>query len=277
MTKTTPRTALVTGASAGIGAAFARALAQQGHDLILTARRADRLEALAAEIRQAHGSRILVVPADLADREAPDALMAAVEEAGLTVDILVNNAGYGVRGHYLVSPWEVHAEFIQVLATAVAHVTHRVLPGMVERDYGRIINVASVAGLLPGSAGHTLYAAAKAFLIKFSESLDLELEGRNIHVQALCPGFTYSEFHDVNGSRAEVSTYPTYMWMTAEDVVDRSLAAVMAGKGPVLVTGRFYQWITGLSKVLPSGMQRGLARRRIRSAEAFRRNQGGTG
>src|SRR5487761_2126779 len=248
----TPRTrrALVTGASAGIGAAFARALAQRGHALVLTARRRDRLDALAAELRAAHGIAVAIYPEDLADPAAPQRLVAALERDGLGVDLLVNNAGYGVPGTFDASPWSRHADFIQVLITAPTELAHRLLPGMRARGHGRILNVASLAGHLPGTPGHTLYAAAKSYLIKFSQSLALENRRHGVHVTALCPGFTYSEFHDVSGARALVAKMPARMWMHADTVVAQGLAAVERGD-IVYINGRLNRAIKTLFKLLP--------------------------
>lgn len=242
--------ALVTGASAGIGAAFARALAARGHDLALTARRADRLEALAGEVQRTHDVATHVVAADLADPSAPQAILAAL---GRAPDILINNAGYGLPGVYVKTTWAEQAAFIQVMTTAVAELCHRTIPAMQANGYGRIVNVASVAGLLPGSRGHTLYAASKAFLVKMSQSLNLECEGTGVHVSALCPGFTYSEFHDVNGTRGLVSRTPKWLWMHAEDVVEAGLAGVEANE-PVVVPGSASKGIAALGKLLPDGL-----------------------
>ncbi len=132
-------------------------------------------------------------------------MLAAIEAEGWVVDALVNNAGYGLLGAYAQTSWADQSAFLQVLLVSVCGLTHKVLPGMVERGFGRIVNVASLAGLAPGAAGHTLYAATKSFLVKFSQSLHLETQGAGVHVSALCPGFTYSEFHDVNGTCAQVS------------------------------------------------------------------------
>ena len=203
------RTALVTGASAGIGRAFAEVLAAHGYRLVLVARRADRLEAAAAELRQRHGIETSAITADLAEPDAPARLAAELERRGLTVDVLVNNAGYGVPGRYEQSPWARHDANLRVMVTAVCELTHRLLPGMIERKWGRIINIASLAGHVPAPAGHTLYAATKAFLVRFSESLHAEHVRDGVHTCAVCPGFTYSEFHDVTGTRAKVSQMPS--------------------------------------------------------------------
>lgn len=244
------RRALVTGASAGIGEAFARELARRGFDLVLTARRADRLEALATELRERHAIEAVVAPLDLARPDAAEALVGALDEQGLHIDLLVNNAGYGLTGYFDEQPWPAHAAFIQVLMTAPTELAWRLLPGMKARGYGRIINVASLAGHVPGSAGHTLYAASKAYLIKFSQSLALETKGTGVNVTALCPGFTYSEFHDVNGARPLVSKMPGFMWMDAATVARQGLDAVEAGT-PVYVNGRVNGFIKSLFKLLP--------------------------
>ncbi|HEX4095333.1 MAG TPA: SDR family NAD(P)-dependent oxidoreductase, partial [Caulobacteraceae bacterium] len=145
------RLALVTGASAGIGAALARVYASHGYDIALTARRADRLHTLADELRLRHGVESLVIPADLARPEAPAEILAAVEANGRVVDALVNNAGYSLPGGYAATRWEDQQAFLQVLVVAVSELAHKVLPGMLERRFGRIVNVASLAGLMPGS------------------------------------------------------------------------------------------------------------------------------
>jgi short-subunit dehydrogenase len=241
----------VTGASAGIGQAFAEALARDGHSLILTARRRERLEALAEGLRRAHGIDAHVIVADLADAAAPPRLVDEIATRGLAVDILVNNAGYGVPGRYERSSWDTHAAFIQVMVTAVCHVTYLVLPGMVERRWGRIVNIASLAGHLPAPAGHTLYAASKAFLIRFSEALHAERAADGIHTTAVCPGFTYSEFHDVTGTREQMRGMPRWMWMDAATVAEQGLAAVMRGD-PVYINGRVNRTLAWLCRVLPA-------------------------
>jgi uncharacterized protein len=241
---------LVTGASAGIGAAFARALAVRGHDLVLVARRASRLHALAGELHDRHGTHVHVMPQDLADPAAPRRLAEALEREGLAVDWLINNAGYGVPGTFEASDWTVHADFLQVLVTAPTELAWRLLPGMRERGYGRIVNVASLAGHVPGSAGHTLYAASKAYLIKFSQSLALENRHLGVQVCALCPGFTWSEFHDVTGTRALVGKLPRFLWQDAQTVAHEGIEAVERGE-VVHVTGRANRAIKALAKLTP--------------------------
>ncbi|MEO7755780.1 MAG: SDR family oxidoreductase [Dokdonella sp.] len=242
--------ALITGASAGIGAAFARELATRGHALVLTARRADRLGELAQELRTKHGVDVHCIPCDLADPKAPQFLEEEIDRRGLLIDTLINNAGYGVTGTFLTKPWQVHADFIQVLMTAPAELCYRLLPGMRTRGHGRIINVASLAGLIPAPAGHTLYAASKAYLIKFSQALALENRAHGVNVCALCPGFTLSEFHDVTGTREQMKGMPGWLWMAAEPVVRDALDAVERGR-VVRVSGRVNRTIKRLFELLP--------------------------
>ncbi|MEP7118855.1 MAG: SDR family oxidoreductase [Acidobacteriota bacterium] len=260
------RTALVTGASAGLGQAFAELLAERGYALVITARRVDRLEALAATLRATHGVTVQVLPADLADPAAPAALCAALSARGLAIDVLVNNAGYGVPGAYARTDWPTQAAAIQVLVTAVAELTHRLLPGMIERRWGRVANIASLAALVPAAPGHTLYAASKAFLVKFSEALAGEVRSAGVHVCAVCPGFTYTEFHDVIGTRARVQEMPGWMWMPARPVVEQGYAAMMAG-APQVVTGRANRAVAFGARHLPAVARAVVAR----MAHSFRR------
>lgn len=260
------RTALVTGASSGIGRAFAEVLAEHGYALILTARRRDRLEALAADLTRRHAVPATVVVEDLAQ---PGASARIVEAVGDTrIDVLVNNAGYGVPGRYTQVPWADHERFMQVMVTAVCDLTYRLLPGMVDAGWGRVINVASVAGMVPAPAGHTLYGAAKAFLIRFSEALAAEHRSAGVHVTAVCPGFTYSEFHDVTGTRDQMNHVPSVLWLTAPRVAREGYDAVMRGD-PVVVNGRVYRLLLWLIGIAPDRLVRAVSRgagRRYRRA-----------
>ncbi|WP_339828311.1 SDR family NAD(P)-dependent oxidoreductase [uncultured Arenimonas sp.] len=247
--------ALVTGASSGIGADIAREYARRGKPLVLTARRVERLEALAAELSAQ--VPCVVLAADLADPAAPASLFEQTQARGIFVDTLVNNAGFGVPGRYLSVDWKTHADSIQVLMTAVAHLSHLYLPAMEAAGRGRILNVASLAGLVPSSAGHTLYGASKAWLIRFSETLDQESRSRGVYVTALCPGMTYTEFHDVNGMRDKVSKLPKGIWLTSAEVARQGVDAVESGRARI-VTGRSNKLIAGLSKYLPDRLARAL-------------------
>jgi short-subunit dehydrogenase len=245
------RLALVTGASAGIGAAYARIVASHGYDVALTARRPDRLEKLAEELSLRFGVEALTVAADLSEPEAPGQILDFLTAHGRTVDALVNNAGYGLGGSYAGTRWEDQRAFMQVMMIAPAELAHRVLPGMIHRKFGRIVNVASLAGLIPGTAGHTLYAATKAFLVKFSQSLHLEAAAHGVHVTALCPGFTYSEFHDVNGTREQItSSTPPWLWLGADEVAAAGYEAVEANR-PVCVPGAPNKTNAAMAKLLP--------------------------
>jgi uncharacterized protein len=256
----TRRTALITGASAGIGEAFADVFAAAGFDVVLVARREERLQALAERLRTTHGVRADTIVADLGNPYAADQLMAALTSRGLQIDALVNNAGYGVPGAYLRSSWETHDAMLRVMVTSVAELTYRLLPAMVERGYGRIINVASLAALVPAPGGHTLYAATKAFLIKFSEALGHEVRAKGVHVTALCPGFTYSEFHDVTGTREQMKQLPSWMWMDADTVARQGYDAVMQGV-PIYVNGRINRTIAILVRVTPRWLIRAIEKR----------------
>jgi len=250
------KTALVTGASSGIGKAFAEVLAEHGFGLILTARRRDRLDELAADLTRRYDVPATVIVADLAD---PDAAARIVEAIGGTrVDVLVNNAGYGVPGSYGQVPWADHQRFMQVMVTAVCDLTYRLLPGMVDAQWGRIINVASVAGLVPAPAGHTLYGASKAFLVRFSEALSAENRSKGVHVTAVCPGFTYSEFHDVTGTRERMNRLPSVLWLSAPAVAHEGYDAVMRGD-PVVVNGWVYRCLLWLIGIAPDRLVRAVS------------------
>jgi len=254
------RTALITGASSGIGAAFADVFAAEGFDLVVTARREDLLRAVADRIERDHGYRVHVIVADLAERGATARLCGEIAARGIAIDALVNNAGYAVPGTYVASPWERQDAALQVLVVTVAELTHRVLPGMIERGYGRIINVASLAGLLYAPAGLTLYPASKAFVIKFSESLAAEVRARGVHVTALAPGFTETGFHDIAATRARVKALPRFAWMEAAAVARLGYDAVMAGR-PLEITGRVNRTVAYLARLTPRALARYLARR----------------
>jgi short-subunit dehydrogenase len=261
------RTALITGASAGIGRELALVFAAHDFDVVLVARRAERLEALAQEVQGKYGVTAHVVVSDLADPAAPRALFDEMARRHIMVDALVNNAGYTVPGHFRDTTWADQAGLIQVMVTAVAELCHLFGPGMAARNYGRIINVASLAGHLPGAAGGTLYAASKSFVIKMSESLALEYQNNNVNVTALCPGFTYSEFHDVAGNRAAMNKLPKVLWMDGDVVAREAYDAVMAGEA-VIINGRLNNLIAWLARILPQRLMRGLMARNQRNAKA---------
>jgi short-subunit dehydrogenase len=244
------RLCLITGASAGIGAAFARVYAAHGYDLALTARRTDRLEALAEALRREFAVEALALPGDLALPETPERLVGELAARGRAVDALVNNAGYGLRGGRAARPWAEHQAFLQVLVAAPAALAHQVLPGMVERRFGRIVNVASLMGLMPAPPSQGLYSAAKSFLVKFSEGLHLEVRDADVHVTALCPGLTRSEFHQVAGLDQMVMRAPAGLWMQADAVAEAGYDAVEANR-PICIPGGPNKAMAALARALP--------------------------
>lgn len=229
------RTALVTGASSGIGATFARTLAAEGLDLVLVARRKERLDDLAAELTQAHHVRCEAYTADLTDPDAPRAIMDFAAERQLNIDVLVNNAGLSGMDPFADTPWDSLAGEIQVMMTAPTQLAHLVVPGMKDRRWGRIINLSSLAAFAPPGES-LLYTGIKSYVLNMSQALDMELKPHGINVTALCPGFTHSEFHDVMGSKEAATSLPSILWQQPEAVVREGWNAVNAGK-PVCVPG----------------------------------------
>lgn len=248
------RTILITGASAGIGAALARVCAARGHDLILTARREGPLQALAEDLAAAQGVAATAVVADLAEPNAPGRLFEAIAARGLRVDGLVNNAGFSRTTGFLATDPADHAAMIRVMLTAPVELSRLALPDMVARGWGRVLNVASLAGQMPATGGDTLYGPIKSFLIKASQGLWLETQGTGVHVTALCPGYTYTEFHDVNGSREQVSAaYPKWMWMDADRVARIGWDAVEANR-PRVTPGVANNVLAALGGLLPDAL-----------------------
>jgi short-subunit dehydrogenase len=225
--------ALITGASAGIGAAFARAYAARGYDLALVARRADRLNTLGAELSAAHGIEAFAVPADLAGFEAHVAVLAAVAARGRTVDALVNNAGFSIAQSFTGVPWDRQRDFLMTLVVNACGLAHGVIPGMVARGGGRIVNVGS-----PGVAGHSLYPGAKSLMVTWSQSLAAELKGSGVKVTVTCPGFTLTEFAEANGTKGIMDEAPRRLFQTAEQVVAETLRA--NDRGQVVVVPGFH-------------------------------------
>jgi short-subunit dehydrogenase len=231
-------TALVTGATAGIGAAFARRLRRDGYELVLVARPSDRLDAAAAEVGG------VALAADLSTDDGIAAVEARLAEG---VDLLVNNAGFGHRGRFLHVPVADEVEMLKVHCEAVLRLTLAALPPMVERDSGGIVNVASVAAFFPRGT----YGASKAWVVSFSKAARQDLGQSNVRVMALCPGFTHTEFHDRAG--IDMSGTPGFLWLDAEDVVDAGLRDLRAGK-TVSVPGWQYKAIVGAGRLVPAGL-----------------------
>jgi hypothetical protein len=251
------RLALVTGASAGLGAAFARAYAARGLDVALVARRADRLQALAAELEAAQGVEAIVIPADLSLFEAHVPVMAALGQRGREVDVLVNNAGFGIAQSFVGVPWARQRDFLMTMVVTPCALAYAVIPGMVARGAGAIVNVASLAAFSPGVAGNSLYPGAKSLLIKFSQSLEAEYGAKGIKVTAVCPGFTETEFAQQAGIDEIMKAEHRAFSQTSEQVVEATIRANEAGK-LVLVPGWHNKLVAVLMQTLPEPLVRAI-------------------
>lgn len=231
MPKTTFRTALVTGASAGLGAEFARQLAASGTDLILVARRKEKLSALAEELGKAYHIGIEVFPADLSTDEGIARVERRIGELP-ALDLLVNNAGFGGRGGFVRGEVADHMVMVKVHIDTTVRLTRAALPGMIDRGRGGVINVSSIAAFSPFSG--PMYSGTKSFQVLFSENLHGEVQDKGIAVQVLCPGMTHTEFHEVAGM--DKAIIPKPLWMTAERVVRISLRA-LGRRGVICIPG----------------------------------------
>jgi hypothetical protein len=229
-------TALITGASSGIGAAIAEELARRGHGLTLVARREDMLTELAKRLHDRHAVRVGVVACDLADPAERDRLVAKVAELDLDVEILVNNAGVGYAGDFADADRERQVQMVQVNCETVVDLSGRYLPQMKGRLQGAVINIASTAAFQP-MAGSATYGASKSFVLSFSEALHQELKGSGVTVTAICPGPVRTEFTQVAEMEGAERDTPGFIWMSAEDLAEEAVKAADAGKRAV-VPGR---------------------------------------
>ena len=261
MTLPLPRresTALVTGASSGIGRELARVLAARGHGVPLVARRAERLEELASELAGRHGVRAEAIQADVADASARDRLVAELERRGLTVEVLVNNAGFGIYLPFADSDRERELQQVRLLVEAVVDLDARYVPGMVDRGRGAVVNVASTAGFQP-LPGNGTYAASKAFVLFHSEALHEEVREHGVTVTAVCPGPVETEFQEVSeplfGRRI-----PRFLWVSAERVAEEALRAVEAGKRTVVPGGVAVRTAFAPNRMAPSAIALPVAR-----------------
>ena len=246
-------TALVTGATVGLGASVARQLAGRGHDLVLVARDAARLESSATQLRS-YGVQVEVLAADLASDEG----CARVEwRCGEGLDLLVNNAGLGTKGAFHDVDRDEEEHMLRLDVRAVMRLTHAALPPMIEQGSGAIVNVSSVAGFSPGGRAAT-YSASKAWVTNFSESLHMQYAGSGVRVLALAPGFTRTEFHD--RAEMDVSGIPERLWLDADDVVRTALSDLDRGRS-LSVPGAQYKVMVAATRLLPSSVQRSLVRR----------------
>lgn len=231
--------ALITGASAGLGAEFARQLAAQNKDLVLVARRAGPMEALASSLRNAHGVEVHILTADLSRREAPAELFAEVERRGLAIDFLINNAGSEGPDLIQSRDWDDNDAYLRLMMTSVAAMCHEFMPAMLADGYGRVINVASVAGQL-SLAGDYSYGPTKAYLISLSKALAASFRDSGVLVMALCPGFTHTDFHASARLTEMKNGMPSWLWYDADVVIREGLAALERGKDEY-TSGRLYR------------------------------------
>jgi hypothetical protein len=247
-------TALITGATAGIGAAFARRLAADGFGLVLNARDEGRLSDAAARLREKYRVEVEVLPADLATDEG----LAAVESRVKTIDLLINNAGFGNQGTFLEVPVEDELRMLRVHCEAVLRLTYAALPGMIERARGGIINMGSVAAFFSRGT----YGASKAWVVSFSQGVAQDLAGKPVRVMAMCPGFVHTEFHERAGM--DVSGIPDILWLDADRVVSDALRDLRKGV-LVSVPGAQYKTLVGLGKLVPRNLAGRLSSRAGRS------------
>jgi short-subunit dehydrogenase len=251
-------TALVTGATAGIGAEFARQLAARGDDIVLVARDTARLEATRAELADRYGVQVEVLPADLCTDEGCAAVVARISAADKPVDVLVNNAGFGMYRRFGESEIADEERQLDLNVRAVLRLTHAALRAMTARDSGQIINVSSVAGFVP-RGGNATYSASKAYVTMFSEALAVQLDGTGVSVTAVCPGFTHTEFHE--RAHADMSHVPDRMWLDAATVVSEGLADAAKGK-PISVPSRQYKTLVAAVRTIPRPILRRIMARR---------------
>jgi short-subunit dehydrogenase len=247
------RTALITGATAGIGAAFARRLAATGHDLVVVARDEERLGGTGAALRTEHGVEVEVLPADLATEEGCAAVEARLTDRDRPVDLLVNNAGKSLNRAFLRSTVEAETGLLQLNVHAVMRLTLAALPGMVDRRHGAVINVSSVAGFGAAMPGST-YSSSKAWVTNFSESVGLSVRPFGVRVMALCPGYVRTEFHQRAG--INMSKTPEWLWIDADSLVDLALADLHKGKYVSVPTWKYKVVVFGMKHLPRSLLQR---------------------
>ena len=239
-------TALITGASAGLGKEFARQLAAGGKDLVLVARRREPMEALASGLHEAHGVDIHILTADMSEPGAPRNLFEACRSQGLAIDYLVNNAGSEGPDLIRHRDWDRQDAYLRLMMTSVSAMCHEFIPGMLERGFGRVLNVASVAGRMSVNGDYS-YGPTKAYVIALSKALASSYKPKGIHVMALCPGFTHTEFHASDRLTIMKSNTPTWIWYDADVVIREGLDALEKGKDEY-TSGRLYRFLVPVLK-----------------------------
>ncbi len=250
-------TALVTGATAGLGAEFARQLAAEGSDLVLVARDQSRLESAKVALEDRHHVHAEVLPADLSTVDGCDAVAKRIASAEAPIDVLVNNAGMGTYRRFGRADLDLEERMLDLNVRAVLRLTHAAVRAMTERGAGQIINVSSVAAFVP-RGGNATYSASKAWVTMFSEALAVQLTGSGVQVTAICPGFTHTEFHE--RANADMSRVPEWMWLDAEAVVAQGLADARRGK-PVSVPSAKYKALIGAARHAPRPVLHRIMRR----------------
>lgn len=248
----------MTGATAGLGAEFARQLAARGDHLVIVARDQDRLESTRIRLEESHGIKVETLSADLSTVDGCDRVALRLESTADPVETLVNNAGIGTYRRFGVADLELEERMLDLNVRAVLRLTHAATRAMAGRGSGQIINVSSVAGFVPRS-GNATYSASKAWVTMFSEALALQLASSGVHVTAVCPGFTHTEFHE--RASADMSKVPDWMWLDAADVVAQGLADAAKGK-PVSVPSAKYKALTGAARHVPRPLLRAVMKRR---------------
>ncbi|MGW6730167.1 SDR family NAD(P)-dependent oxidoreductase [Nocardia sp. NPDC055029] len=262
------KTALVTGASSGIGRAMSELLASKGFDVVLVARREPRLIELAAEIEQRWGRTGYPVRCDLSDPSAPADLVDVLKSRGITVDFLVNNAGYSQFGRYDSFDWATHEQRLRVLGIATLELTHRLLPPMVERGWGRIINVSSIGAMGNSTPQDAIYGCAKTMVLRFSESIDAEFRHAGIRCTASVPGFTDTEIYDTSNISSFVHGNPVFRaaLMRPATVASQAYNAVMSGK-PTVVHGLHHRVMAAILLHAPLPIRRWMANRFVNDVQ----------
>ncbi len=244
-------TALITGATAGIGNAYAELLAKQGFDLVLVARDLPRLNQVAKKLSKTYKIKVETLKADLTKPAQLARVEKRVSNISKPIEVLVNNAGFGIKESFIDTQIEKEQELLDVLVTAPLRLTHAVLPGMIKRNNGTIVNVSSVASWIAGGT----YSAAKSYLTVFTEYLHTELKGTNVNISALCPGFTRTEFFQRGKMRR--SRLPNFMWLTVDQVVAQSWKYAKAGK-VICIPGWQYLILSTVARIAPRPLVRKL-------------------